>query len=610
MTTLGTPPAEAAMFSSSLTVSTINKHYLTVKASKVGLCTVEIEAGRVREKYFLKLQKKNSLFILRTISGENKLIFSAPFPIEVAITQRLHKRRPLKVKLYEILDDIRRRRGIHWPDIRTSNGMELREITPGRFMPEAASDDERIMFHRFRDAEPEISLLSKGQPQELFFSTDILADILDWLNDETGSDFGFFANAEKFSESNRSAVQYYLEQCFGKKTDEGPAMRFMRANPNTGMISFGIAEAPSSVHHNRRAFRRTLALMNMHFADVETSPTFPSACLLRKSALKWISAMNIERRDVETGLYDAPTLLKLIPSLVRKAGFGIVPIPFFHEELLIGRPVTEASWVQFRSISDPKRKNICLFVGLLGKDGKFAPHALAYMRALKEQGLYLYALGVSLSPPETACDPGKDFCDAFAARENDGHDFGLWAAALQRQPELWEAETLLFANDSMIPGPSSLNNLFEKLSLSPYDVTGLTDSTIGNPHLQSYFIHLNRQAIETAAVRKFWYSVLSLTDKSRIINLYEIGMTAKFSAAGLKCGPLFSASSAVRGGDRNPSIYCWKELIQSGFPFVKTQIIKDATASNTTDEVLTFLKNSGFNLEIIPGYTPPKHRTL
>lgn len=599
------------MFSSPLTVSTINKHYLTVKAGTVGLCTVEIEAGGIREKYFLKLQKKNSQFILRTISGENKLIFSAPFPIEVAIIQRQHKRRPLKVKLYEILDEIRRKRGIHWPDIRTSNGIELRDITPGRFMPEAASDNERIIFHRFRDTKPETCLLPEGPPQDLFFSTDILADVLDWLNDEKGSDFGFFANAEKFSESNRSAVQYYLEQCFGKKADEtGPAMLFMRANPNTGMISFGIAESPSTVNRNGRAFRRTLALMNMHLADVETSPAFPSACLLRKSALKWISAMNIERQDVDTALYDAPTLLKLIPALIRKAGFGIVPIPLFQEELLVGRPVTAASWVQFRSISDFKQKNICLFVGLLGRDGKFAPHALAYMRALKEQGLCLYALGVSLSPPETACDPGKDFCDAFAARENDGHDFGLWAAALQRQPELWEAETLLFANDSMIPGPSSLTNLFEKLALSPYDVTGLTDSTIGNLHLQSYFIHLNRQAIETAAVRKFWHSVLSWTDKSRIINLYEIGMTAKFSAAGLKCGPLFSVPSASRGGDRNPSIYCWKELIQSGFPFVKTQIIKDAAASNTTDQALTFLKNSGFNLDIVPGYTPPKNRGL
>lgn len=594
-------PSRSMMFNSSLSVNTIDKHYVTVTTRTPGLCIVEIEAGGHREKYLLKLQKEVSNFIFRSISGENKLTFSAPFQLETTIIAKRRRRRPLSLKILEIIDDARRRRGSYWPNIHTLNGVELREITAGNFMPEAMSQAERNIFHSFRYNESNISFPME-KSKNIKISPDILRDILDWLNDPNGEEFAFFVNGKNFSSTNDAAIQFYLQQRFGDEaTGNGPAWSFMSANPNIGMVSFSSLETTQVQKFDSGNSRRLLQLMNVDFADIQSSPAFPAACLLRKSALAWISATNIEHRDIIDGLYDADTLLRLIPSLICKAGFGITPIPLLQDEPGIGHSVTIARWVQHRPFQCPAGRNVCLFVGLLGKDGRFAPHALAYMRALKEQDLFIYALGVSLSAPESALDPGKNFCDAFAARQNSGHDFAIWAAAVQRHPELWDAETLLFANDSMIPATTSLGGLFEKISLSPYDVTGLTDSTISNRHLQSYFIHLKRSALESTQVRKFWNSVLSWTDKNRIIDLYEIGMTTKFSGAGLKCGPLYPAPVAGRIGPRNPSIYCWKELIGIGFPFVKTQIIKESISSGDIHEVIEFLRQNSFDPEIIPG---------
>ncbi|NWJ27274.1 rhamnan synthesis F family protein [Rhizobium sp. RM] len=589
------------MFSSSVSVKTINKYYISVVTATPTLCTVEIEAGGLRETYVLKLQRKVSHFILRSIAGENKLTFSAPITIEATIVKRRRQRRPISIKLREIFDDSRRKRGTYWPSIHTFNGVELREITLGCFMPEAHSRAEKSIFHRFQ-LENTNSAYPKEGSEKSNMSSDILGDIIDWVNDENGEDLAFFVDKNRFSHQNRDAAWHYLVQYFGETTSgDGHARDVMKANPALGMLCFDVTEHKQSKHPNNKRNRRLAQMFNVNLMELESSPAFPAACLIRKSSLAWLTAMNVERRDLENGRYDPKALLRLIPILVRNAGYGVSVTPASKNSIVLGGPVTDAQWEIHRALPDPLNQNVCLFVGLLGGDGGFAPHALVYMRALKEQGLLVYALGVSLTSPLVVADPGPSYCDAFSARQNDGHDFGIWAAALRKHPEIWRAQTLLFANDSMIPGTNSFDELFGKLEQTPYDVTGLTDSTISNLHLQSYFIHLNRRALETPEVKKFWDSVLSWKDKNRIINLYEIGMTSKFSTAGLTCGPLFPAPNTTNIGPSNPSIYCWKELIDNGFPFVKTQIIKDAIASGTIVDVIRFLDQNGFDASIIPG---------
>ncbi|MFK0337585.1 rhamnan synthesis F family protein [Agrobacterium sp. 16-172Ci] len=589
------------MFTKQITISTINKHYFVVKTRGVGLCAVEIDAGGKKEAYLLNLQKEKSYFVVRTINGSNTLKFTSTFPIDVFTIPRNRKRRPIGIKLREMFDDIRRKQGTYWPDVRTSTGVQLREITFGRFMIQAASNIERLAFHNFRLAKGVNGSLPFTPVKDNFFSAAVLKDLLDEINSDDG-EFVFLANEKKFSEASRPAIQYLLEQRFGKVHSQlGPAWNFMRSNPGIGLLTWDVDDSSRSGKKNERKTRRLAQLLNLDLAEIDNRPSFPAVCLVRKSALIWLKTMNIESADVDSGVYDADTLLKLMPAIVEKAGFARSSIPVNAGDQIIGHSVVQAEWVEHRPLANPANKNCCLFVGLLREDGRFAPHALAYMRALKEQGFHIYGLGVSLTSPKDGKDPGEEFCDGFAARANDGHDFALWAAALRKRPEIWQAETLLFANDSMIPKQPSLKPLFSQLSASPYDVTGLTDSTIGRRHLQSYFIHLNQKALKSQTVRRFWDSVLAWQDKSRIIALYEIGMTSKLIHAGLKCGPLYETDGSRGNWHHNPSIHCWRELIKRGFPFVKTQIIKDATADGSIPEVVNFLIEEGFQQNLIPG---------
>ncbi|MNU94777.1 Rhamnan synthesis protein F [compost metagenome] len=588
------------MFTTQISITTINKHYFVVKTQDKGLCTVEINAGGKQESYLLNLQKNKSYFLIRTIQGNNTLKFTSIAPINVFVIPRIRKRRPIGIKIREILDDVRRKQGTYWPEIRTSTGVQLREITFGRFMTRAASNIERLAFHNFRLPKGVDGSLPFPPVKEGFFSVEVLKNLLDEVNNDDG-ELIFLANEEKFSETSRPAIQYLLEQRFGKRPAQlGPAWSFMQTNPGIWLLTWDVDNGSRSGKKNERKTRRLAQLMNLDLAEIDNRPSFPAVCLVRKSALIWIKTMNIESADVDSGIYDSDALLKLIPAVVEKAGFAISPMPLNAGEQIIGHPVVQAEWVEHRPLANPANRNCCLFVGLLREDGRFAPHALAYMRALKEQGFHIYGLGVSLTSPKEGKDPGEAFCDGFAARANDGHDFALWATALRKRPEIWQAKTLLFANDSMIPKEPSLKPLFNQLSASPYDVTGLTDSTIGRRHLQSYFIHLNQRALKSQTVHRFWDSVLAWQDKSRIIALYEIGMTSKLTHAGLTCGPLYETDGNRGNWHHNPSIHCWRELIKRGFPFVKTQIIKDATADGSIPEVVEFLVNEGFQQDLIP----------
>ncbi|AMD57185.1 hypothetical protein AWN88_02725 [Agrobacterium tumefaciens] len=566
----------------------------------MGFCAIEISAGGKKENYLLNLQRNKSYFLIRTIQGNNTLKFTSATPIEVVVIKRNKKRRPIGIKIREMLDDVRRKQGTYWPEIRTSTGVHLREITFGRFMTRATSNIERLAFHNFRLPEGFDGPLPFSPVKEGFFSAAVLKNLLDGINYDD-SKFIFLANEAKFSESSRPAIQYLLQERFGDATSQlGPASNFMENNPGIGLVTWDVDNSSRSGKKNDRKTRRLAQLMNLDLAEIDTRPSFPAVCLIRKSALIWIKTMNIESADVDSGIYDSDALLKLIPAAVEKAGFAISPLPSNSGNEIIGHSVLQAEWVEHRPLSNPANKNCCLFVGLLREDGRFAPHALAYMQALKEQGFHIYGLGVSLTSPNEGKDPGEAFCDGFAARANDGHDFALWAAALRNHPEIWRAETLLFANDSVIPKEPSLKPLFNQLSASPYDVTGLTDSTIGRRHLQSYFIHLNQKALKSQTVQRFWDSILAWQDKSRIIALYEIGMTSKLNHAGLTCGPLYETDSNRGNWHHNPTIHCWRELIKRGFPFVKTQIIKDATADGSIPDVLEFLVDKGFQHDLIP----------
>jgi lipopolysaccharide biosynthesis protein len=154
-------------------------------------------------------------------------------------------------------------------------------------------------------------------------------------------------------------------------------------------------------------------------------------------------------------------------------------------------------------------------------------------------------------------------------RENEGHDFGSWKAAIQFcWREIQAAPRLILTNDSCYGPIHPLDELFERLGRSRADVVGLTESTLIRPHLQSYFMAYRRRLVRAPIFRAFWESVGVWQDKVQLVRAHEIRWSDLLQRLG------FSTEALYMSRYGNLSHTHWRELIEScRFPFLKKELL-------------------------------------
>lgn len=180
--------------------------------------------------------------------------------------------------------------------------------------------------------------------------------------------------------------------------------------------------------------------------------------------------------------------------------------------------------------------------------------------------------------------------DLFAGvllRENVGIDFAGWAKAMRVWPRVWDGAQLILINDSNFGPirPSRLAAVARRLATSTSDYIGLLESLQGldeacarpgsssriRHHFQSFFLAFKHAALTDEALQNFWYrEVFALPDKHEAILRYELTMTARAQAAGLRTEALFSQVGA--DACQNPSHVLAGPLLASGYPFVKRDL--------------------------------------
>jgi lipopolysaccharide biosynthesis protein len=211
-------------------------------------------------------------------------------------------------------------------------------------------------------------------------------------------------------------------------------------------------------------------------------------------------------------------------------------------------------------------------------DGRVKPHVPHYLDALRRHGIKPTLIIATDRPVPVARDELPDIVDGLYVRENQGFDFGAWAHVLREVPEFYAGQILYLLNDSVI-GPlneKKFEEVLRRLRASKNDVIGLTDNLERGWHIQSYFIALKSRALASNALREFFDNVKNLSDKEDVINSYEICLAPTLQAAGLSCDVLFPAE-----GTHNTSLFDWKSLVGSGFPFVKVAALCDSRIDNT-----------------------------
>jgi lipopolysaccharide biosynthesis protein/GT2 family glycosyltransferase len=220
-------------------------------------------------------------------------------------------------------------------------------------------------------------------------------------------------------------------------------------------------------------------------------------------------------------------------------------------------------------------RDVCLFV-TYSPNGHIYDHVLTYLAALKAEGLAV-VLVVATDGLDKPLTTVLDRIDGILVRINHGWDFAAWAAGLAVFPDLWSANSLILANDSLYGpiGAERLKWVIDAIRSGTHDIIALTDSYQTRYHLMSYFTGLTSGGLAAPAVREFWNAVRSFRDgREKVINAYELTSAERYRASGISFRVLFPTVND-RPEPINPTLVSWRELIDRGFPFLKVQLLRD-----------------------------------
>ncbi|MBB5373581.1 rhamnan synthesis F family protein [Acidocella aromatica] len=259
---------------------------------------------------------------------------------------------------------------------------------------------------------------------------------------------------------------------------------------------------------------------------------------------------------------------------------------------------------------------VALFMHFDGR-GLVRPQLFDYMRELKENGLDVVFVTNSDKMQPTAIEALKEVSAAILVRRNIGYDFGAWADALHTLGlPREETREIILANDSVFGPLTPLGDVLRRFNYAKADVWGLTESWQQRYHLQSFFLAFGPAALRAEAFGKFWKSVRPVPMKSYIVKTYEVGITQAMLKGGLRCAALWTYDSLIRQVNLdglaklaaeeeselikqdpvhitrklqilrirdaiarrvalNPTSDLWRQLLFSGFPFIKRELLRD-----------------------------------
>ena len=218
-----------------------------------------------------------------------------------------------------------------------------------------------------------------------------------------------------------------------------------------------------------------------------------------------------------------------------------------------------------------------------------------YLRAFAQSGVGVFLI-VAADRPVVLSPTVQTLCARIIVRENVGYDFAAWAHALRLHPELYDAAALYFANDSVF-GPASeptFKHVIDRARASGADIVGLTESFEYGWHVQSYFFCLKPGALSTFYIQSFFSDVHGFLDKESVIQNYEVKLTGAAIGQGLTVEVLFEGFE-----HSNPTLRSWDKLLDAGFPFIKTSLLKGADAGVDLTGWRSKARRAGFDLDVI-----------
>lgn len=219
-------------------------------------------------------------------------------------------------------------------------------------------------------------------------------------------------------------------------------------------------------------------------------------------------------------------------------------------------------------------KRLCIFAHY-DKDNLIDDYVIYYLRELKKSfNKIIFVSDSDLSKKET--DKIIDIVDYIQAFKHGEYDWGSYKYGYFIAKEnyiLTSIDEVLFCNDSVYGPVTSLEPIFDKMSADDCDFWGMYENQDGiekgvkENHLQSWFLLLKNNVVNSDLFDDFMTSITQLDDKNEIIQKYEIGFT-KFMSNCFKYKALYTCENGNAVTQATPI------LIEKGFPFIKTVVVR------------------------------------
>ena len=171
-------------------------------------------------------------------------------------------------------------------------------------------------------------------------------------------------------------------------------------------------------------------------------------------------------------------------------------------------------------------------------------------------------------------------------RRSFGRDFGAWRDAADLAVKaLGLPGELLLVNDSVLGPLRPIDRLIERMREHGPGLIGLTDSRMGPPHLQSYFL-LAEGPAAVADVFSFLDQLKLSHSEWLMVRRGEFGLTRRMAARGHAVVSMFAydvvRAAAIDAGNglpmprapMNPTHHAWRVLLEEfDFPFIKRDLV-------------------------------------
>jgi hypothetical protein len=241
-------------------------------------------------------------------------------------------------------------------------------------------------------------------------------------------------------------------------------------------------------------------------------------------------------------------------------------------------PATSASCTVRVPFKSTPTDELCLFV-THAPSAALKPHVVDHMNALMDLGVAVVLIAntdcelTSLDvPPELAVR-----LHGCLVRQNLGFDFAAWAHAYLQLDATTIRRRLYLVNDSII-GPldrAAYDALIARVRMADADLVGLTANPDPQPHLQSFFLVFNERLLHSPICHGFFERIVNMPEKQDVIDCYEVWLTSFLQQRGFRWTAIFPSLSKLTHHRRNDTVHAWRGLLEAGFPFIKSMVVRD-----------------------------------